>query len=141
MFRSAKLSRLLLAGAAVGVLLAATSAAHAGECPEGKMGANPLANAMTEPAGVTDEVLSAIDLSKEAVKLNDRMFRLRRLEVQPGGVVPLHSHADRPALIYVVSGGIAPPTDARHGRLHEGGVCVRPLRPRRSRPLSPKTRD
>ena len=106
MFRSAKLSRLLLAGAAVGALLAAASAAHAGECPEGKMGANPLANAMTEPAGVTDEVLSAIDLSKEAVKLNDRMFRLRRLEVQSGGVVPLHSHADRPALIYVVSGSI-----------------------------------
>jgi len=57
-------------------------------------------------AGVTDNVLTSIDLAKEAVKLNDRMFRLRRLEVQPGGVVPMHSHGDRPALIYIVSGTI-----------------------------------
>ena len=28
------------------------------------------------------------------------------LVVQPGGIVPWHSHADRPALIYVVSGEI-----------------------------------
>nr|MBA3812485.1 cupin domain-containing protein [Caulobacteraceae bacterium] len=32
--------------------------------------------------------------------------RLRRLVVQPGGVVPWHSHADRPALIMTVSGAI-----------------------------------
>ena len=34
------------------------------------------------------------------------MMRVRQLEIQPGGIVPWHSHADRPALIYVVSGEI-----------------------------------
>jgi quercetin dioxygenase-like cupin family protein len=32
---------------------------------------------------------------------------VRRLEIQPGGIVPWHSHAERPALIYIVSGEIA----------------------------------
>jgi quercetin dioxygenase-like cupin family protein len=58
------------------------------------------------PEGVTDNVLAAIDLSKEAVKLDDRQLRLRRLEIQPGGVVPWHSHADRPAIIYIVQGSV-----------------------------------
>ena len=47
-----------------------------------------------------------IDLSKEKVAVKGHVMRVRRLEVQPGGVVPWHSHADRPALIYVVSGEI-----------------------------------
>jgi quercetin dioxygenase-like cupin family protein len=82
-----------------------STAALAGECPADKVGANAMQPA-TEPAGVTDEVLSHIDLSKEALKLEDRMFRLRRLVVQPDGVVPWHSHGDRPALIYIIAGSI-----------------------------------
>ena len=60
----------------------------------------------TKPKGVTDTVLASIDLSKEKVNLKDRQLRIRRLVVQPGGVVPWHSHEDRPALIYIVSGTI-----------------------------------
>ena len=97
---------LSMIGIAAGALLIAAANASAGECPAGKIGSNPLADAATAPAGVTDNVLTSIDLSKEAVKLNDRLFRLRRLEVQPGGIVPMHSHGDRPALIYIVSGSI-----------------------------------
>jgi len=97
---------LSLAGIAAGVVLMAATAAGAGECPADKIGNNPLKDAATAPAGVTDNVLTSIDLAKEAVKLNDRMFRLRRLDVQPGGIVPMHSHGDRPALIYIVSGTI-----------------------------------
>jgi len=55
---------------------------------------------------VTDNVLAMIDLSKENVKADDHQFRMRQLVIQPGGIVPWHSHADRPALIYVVSGEI-----------------------------------
>jgi len=96
----------LFTGFAAGAVMLAATAAQAGSCPADKIGDNPLKDAATMPAGVTDTVLSHIDLSQEAVKLNDRLFRLRRLEVQPGGVVPMHAHGDRPALIYVVSGSI-----------------------------------
>lgn len=96
----------MMAGIAAGATLMVATAASAGECPAGKAGNNPLVDAATAPAGVTDDVLTSIDLAKEALKLNDRQFRLRRLEVQPGGIVPMHSHGDRPALIYIVSGTI-----------------------------------
>jgi quercetin dioxygenase-like cupin family protein len=56
--------------------------------------------------GVTDTVISSSDLAPQGVGINDRLFRLRSLVVQPGGVVPWHSHADRPAIIYIVSGQI-----------------------------------
>ncbi|WP_284616256.1 cupin domain-containing protein [Aquabacterium humicola] len=85
-------------------LLATT--AQAGECPAGQRMANPLTGAATAPVGVTDDELAAIDLSKENVKLAQRRLRLRHMVIQPGGIVPLHSHADRPALIMVTAGEI-----------------------------------
>ncbi|MFO0992163.1 MAG: cupin domain-containing protein [Hyphomicrobiales bacterium] len=59
------------------------------------------------PKGVVDQVIAMIPLSEETeVGAADRVFRLRRLEIQPGGEVPWHSHADRPAIIYVVQGSV-----------------------------------
>src|SRR4029453_10619780 len=68
-------------------------------------GANPLPSAPTMPKDVTDTVIGAVDLGSE-INVNGRQLRTRRLVVQPGGIVPLHSHKDRPALIYTVSGSI-----------------------------------
>jgi len=116
---------LLLAGCAAGALMLAASAASAGECPAGKAGHNDLADAAMAPAGVTDNVLSSIDVSQAPVNASERMFRLRRLEVQPGGVVPLHDHADRPALIYVVSGSITEfNTGCTVGIVHKAGEAA-----------------
>jgi quercetin dioxygenase-like cupin family protein len=100
------------ARAAQSVLLASllsfvvAAPALAGDCPKDKVGANPLAGAATAPVGVTEVELSSIDLSKESVKLAERRLRYRHMEIQPGGVVPLHTHADRPALIMVNQGQI-----------------------------------
>jgi quercetin dioxygenase-like cupin family protein len=99
------------AGAAAIITAAAmgfSGMAQAGECPVGKLvpeGKGQAAGA-TMPKDVTDTVLASIDLAKEMVKLDDHLFRMRRLEIKPGGVVPWHSHADRPALIYVVQGTV-----------------------------------
>ena len=86
--------------------LAAAAPALAGNCPADKAGNNPLAGAATAPVGVTEMELAYIDLSKESVNLPQRRLRYRHMEIQPGGVVPLHSHADRPALIMVNQGQI-----------------------------------
>ena len=91
---------------AAAVTFAAVSTARAGECPAGEAGNNPLAGAPTAPIGVAERELSSIDLAKESVKLDQRRLRLRHMEIQPGGIVPLHSHADRPALIMVNAGEI-----------------------------------
>ena len=42
----------------------------------------------------------------ENVKLDQRRLRMRHMTIAPGGIVPLHSHADRPALIMVNGGEI-----------------------------------
>ena len=89
---------------ALAILLAAP--ALAGECPADKVGANLLAGAATASVGVVENELASIDLSKENVRLDQRRLRFRHMEIQPGGIVPLHSHADRPALIMVNAGEI-----------------------------------
>ena len=90
---------LAIAGAAL------SSPAFAGSCPQGQEKANALAGAPTMPKAVTDDVIGSVDLEKE-IKVSGRDLRLRRLVVQPGGIVPLHSHAGRPALIITVSGEV-----------------------------------
>lgn len=88
---------------AIATALALASPANAGQCP--KTGSMDLANAPMMPVGVTDTVISSVDLGPE-IGVDGRLLRTRRLVVQPGGIVPLHSHKDRPALIYTLSGAI-----------------------------------
>jgi len=84
-------------------LICAAAPAFAGECPADQVGKNPLADAATMPKDVTDTLLSSVDLGPE-INVQGRSLRIRKLVVQPGGVVPLHSHVDRPALIMTASG-------------------------------------
>jgi len=94
-----------LATAAIAVASAASfaSPAIAGQCTA--PGMNALTNAPTMPKDVTDMVIGSVDLGGE-IGVDDHQLRTRRLVVQPGGIVPLHSHKDRPALIYTLSGSI-----------------------------------
>ena len=98
--RSALFASLLVSGATV-----ATNA-FACECPAGKMQANVRQPVSLPASGVTDTTLGAIDLGKEPVMLKDHELRFRKLTIAPGGIVPWHSHADRPALIFVAQGEI-----------------------------------
>ncbi len=81
-----------------------STAALAGGCPAGKEGVDVTKPGAMANKDATDKVLATIDLSKEKVALADHQFRIRRLEIQPGGEIAWHSHADRPALIYIISG-------------------------------------
>ena len=98
--------RTLVVSTLIAAGLGAAAPAFAGECPADKVKADVVKAVTYGPKGVTDNVLSMIDLSKEKVAIAGHLMRVRRLEVQPGGIVPWHSHAERPALIYVVSGEI-----------------------------------
>lgn len=124
--RRAALRTLSLAGLVVGSLMAGAVAAHAGECPADKRMAGVTKPVANGPEGVTDTVLSAIDLAKEKPGLKGSQMRVRRLVIQPGGVVPWHSHAERPALIYVVSGEIYEhASDCAVPILHKAGEIAR----------------
>jgi quercetin dioxygenase-like cupin family protein len=95
-------------GVAAGVVFTGAIAASAGECPANQVVGGGLGQAVgaTKPKDVTDVVLKRIDLLNEPVMLKDHALRLRRLVIKPGGIVPWHSHTDRPAIIYVITGTI-----------------------------------
>ena len=100
------LRRGLYAAALVTAAAFLSAPAQAGQCPADKMSPGVRTSGEMKPKGVTDTVLGQVELAQEKVNLADRHLRLRKLVIQPGGVVPWHSHEDRPALIYVVSGTI-----------------------------------
>jgi quercetin dioxygenase-like cupin family protein len=97
----------LIAGAALAAGLAAIPvASFAGECPADAAGVDVREAVDIEAVGVTDTVLASIPLSETTLELDDRTMRVRRLTVEPGGIVPWHSHGDRPALIVITKGEI-----------------------------------
>jgi quercetin dioxygenase-like cupin family protein len=101
--------RSLIAGFIAGAFSLIAGAAIAGECPADKRVADGQGQKMVSHGakGVKDVVRNAVDLSKEpAVALKDRLFRIRQLDIEPGGIVPWHSHDERPAQIYIVSGEV-----------------------------------
>jgi quercetin dioxygenase-like cupin family protein len=99
------LARVAAVAAAVSIV---PLSASAGTCPANKVVADGQGQKMNpaKAKGVTDNVLTRIDLKNEPVMLNDHALRLRRLVIQPGGIVPWHSHTDRPAIIYIISGTV-----------------------------------
>ena len=96
----------LLIAAAIAAIY--SMSAFAGECPADQRVADGKGQAMVSygPKGVTDVVRASTDLTKEPVKVPGRQFRLRELNIEPGGIVPWHSHNERPAMIYIVSGEV-----------------------------------
>src|SRR5690242_8881954 len=97
---------LITAAAFVAGALSFSSAAAAGECPAAQMRPDARTMVETMPVKVTDNELAFVALGDQIGGLDNRRLRLRRLVVQPGGMVPWHSHTDRPALIMTVSGQI-----------------------------------
>ena len=81
-------------------------AAFAGTCPADQMKTDVRAPVTTPAKGVTDTTLAAIDLAKEPIAAKDRQLRFRKLTIEPNGIVPWHSHTDRPAIIFVQQGEI-----------------------------------
>ncbi|MGK9204407.1 cupin domain-containing protein [Sinorhizobium meliloti] len=100
--------RLPLALATLGLFAStfATVPALAGECPADQVAAGAMAPGATAPDGVTDDVLASIDLSPRGGDWRGSALRFRKLVVQPGGVVPWHSHEARPANILILEGSI-----------------------------------
>jgi quercetin dioxygenase-like cupin family protein len=96
---------LILTAVATAALSLATTA-NAGTCPADQTRDGARTSGVTTPSKVTDTELAFVKLDDQIEGLDNRRLRLRRLVVKPGGVVPWHSHTDRPALIMTVRGSI-----------------------------------
>jgi quercetin dioxygenase-like cupin family protein len=109
MTMSTSISKGLLRAVAAAAFVAVTGFefnAQAGECPADKQMPNARQPVDFKAVGVTDTTLGSIDLGKEQAKIAGRELRFRKLVIEPGGIVPWHSHDDRPALIFVQQGEI-----------------------------------
>ncbi|MDL2406807.1 cupin [Rhizobium calliandrae] len=82
------------------------TSALAGDCPADQVAENGMKPGAMMPKGVTDTIITTIDLSSKGDAWKGSMLRMRKLVVQPGGIVPWHSHDMRPANILIVSGSI-----------------------------------
>jgi quercetin dioxygenase-like cupin family protein len=120
--RSAASLRTFLAAAAFVGAAAIAAQAQAGTCPVDQMRTGARASGETMPKDVTDNEIGIVPLATEIKGLDNRRLRLRRLVVQPGGVVPWHSHTDRPAIIITLSGEMTEyRSDCAVGVVHPAG--------------------
>ena len=54
--------------------------------------------------GQSEELLRSMDLSTELDSTKGRPLRMRKVTLQPGGVLGMHNHVDRPAITYLLQG-------------------------------------
>ena len=62
------------------------------------------ADAPRDNKGFTASKTTVVDLGPEIEGMTGRQLRLRMLTIEPGGHIGLHSHKDRPAVVYAVQG-------------------------------------
>jgi quercetin dioxygenase-like cupin family protein len=65
-----------------------------------------------ESTGVKIGAPVTLDLTPWAGDMKGRQLRIRKLEIEPGGVIGIHSHDDRPDVSYLVQGTL---TEFRSG--------------------------
>ena len=58
----------------------------------------------SKTVGLSEEPLRSLDLTDEIASTKGRPLRMRKLTLQPGGVLGLHNHVDRPAITYLLQG-------------------------------------
>jgi quercetin dioxygenase-like cupin family protein len=78
--------------AIIGTLVATVSAA------------NPIADAPKEHKGFKTLKTKVVDLGAEIDGMAGRQLRLRVLSIAPGGHIGVHSHQDRPSVVYALQG-------------------------------------
>jgi quercetin dioxygenase-like cupin family protein len=77
--------------------------------------------------GFTASKTTVVELGPEIEGMAGRQLRMRVLTIEPGGYIGLHSHKDRPAVVYFMQGtdevGLA---DGSKKVLHPGDTSATP---------------
>jgi quercetin dioxygenase-like cupin family protein len=67
----------------------------------------------TTTVGQGEQLLRSLDLSSEFESPQGRILRMRKITLQPGGVLAVHNHVDRPAITYLLQGQMTYHQDGR----------------------------
>lgn len=88
-FKSMRVARIAPLALALALVLPAVG--HAQGAPHGNKGFKTVKS-------------EALDLGPEIAGMDGRQLRLRLLTIEPGGYIGIHSHKDRPAVVYFLQG-------------------------------------
>ena len=94
---------LIAPSAALACLIWGTGLATAGTCPKDKVLTTPRQIESMDSVGVSRETLATVKLTGWR-GLGELFLRTRRLTIEAHGIVPTHSHDDRPSIVYIVKG-------------------------------------
>jgi len=100
--------RILATAAALalaGAIGLAPGGATAGACPEEHKLTRPRAVEDAPDVATLREILATVSI-KGWRGSGDLLLRIRRIIVLPGGIVPTHSHEDRPSIVTIITGEI-----------------------------------
>jgi quercetin dioxygenase-like cupin family protein len=75
----------------------------------------------TENKGVKIDALATLDLGPEIDGMQGRQLRLRLITMEPGGMIALHSHKDRPAVVRVLQGTVTEHPERGSAQEHKEG--------------------
>jgi quercetin dioxygenase-like cupin family protein len=75
----------------------------------------------TENKGLSSQPLRSLDLTEEIASTKGRPLRMRKLTLQPGGVLGIHTHKDRPAISYFLQGEVTYHQDGRPDTVVKAG--------------------
>lgn len=78
-----------------------------------------------ENKGMGVDNLTSLELAKQGLDdYKSRQLRARKITLAPGGVVAYHSHADRPAVAYLLRGSIIEHRDGAPDRTYKAGEII-----------------
>lgn len=81
--------------------------------------------APTENKGMEAKQLAGFDLGKQGLHdLDERQMRAREIDIAPGGVAAFHSHAQRPALSYIMKGELLEHRQGAQDRVYKAGEVI-----------------
>jgi quercetin dioxygenase-like cupin family protein len=63
-------------------------------------------NPPTTNKGLDIKLLQANNLGPQIEGMAGRQLRMRKVTVEPGGVMGVHNHVDRPGVVYILKGTI-----------------------------------
>ena len=103
------------------VMLAVASAIGIALGMIGSQGLNAQQPPPTTVKGQTQKTLASLPLGPEIPELQGRYLRARVNTYEPGGHNALHSHKDRPVIVYILQGTLTSCSpDGKCEELHEG---------------------
>ena len=75
----------------------------------------------TETKGIKIVPVAVVDLGPEIPGMQGRQLRMRMATVEPGGVLGVHNHKDRPEILYVLQGTVVDHRGSEAKEYHAGG--------------------